>query len=53
MSSRVIVAAVIILVVVVGAIFVLIGNKEGGDSDTRSLGPAVGVTSTSAVPTLA
>jgi hypothetical protein len=37
MSSRMIVATVILLVVLVGAIFLFIANKQGGDSDTRSL----------------
>lgn len=38
MSGRVIAGAVIVLVVVVGAIFIVIANSEGGDSNTGSLG---------------
>ena len=39
MDRRLIAAAVIVLVLVVGAIFLLIGTKQGGDSDTQSLAP--------------
>ncbi len=38
MSGRIIAGAVLLLVVVVGAIFLVIGTLEGGDSDTGSLG---------------
>lgn len=40
MSGRIIAGAVLLLLVVVGGIFLLIGTLEGGDSDTGSLGGA-------------
>lgn len=40
MSSRVIVGAVIVLVVIVGGIMLLVGSLEGGDSDKGDRGTA-------------
>jgi hypothetical protein len=37
MSSRVIAGTVILLVLVVGGIFLLIANLNGGDADTGSI----------------
>lgn len=40
MSSRVIVGAVIVLVVIVGGIMLLVGSLNGGDSDKGDRGTA-------------